>query len=50
LETSYLLEKMNRILSFKPTNISREDIQNLSDTLEAMKIQPEQVAVFYVSL
>ena len=47
LETSYLLEKMNRILSFKPTNISREDIQNLSDTLEAMKIQPEQVAVFY---
>lgn len=49
LETSYLLGKMNAILSFKPTNISREDIKSLEKTLETMKIQREQVVSFYNS-
>lgn len=46
-ETRYLLKKIDKILSLQPSNISREDIQNLSDTLESMKIEPAQVGLFY---
>lgn len=46
-ETNYLLGKMNRILAFKPTNISRDEIQDLSNTLESMRIQREQIESFY---
>lgn len=48
-ETNYLLAKIDKILEFKPVNVTREEIGNINQTLQGMKIDINQLNKFYSS-
>lgn len=46
-ETNYLLLKIEKILEFKPINVTREEISDITQTLQSMKIDVNQLNKFY---
>lgn len=46
-ETNYLLLKVEKILEFKPVNVTRKEINNINQTLQNMKIDTNQLKKFY---
>ena len=48
-ETSYLCEKLHRIMSFRPMNVTNEELQKLEECLKQMKIDERQISKFYTT-
>ena len=48
-ETNYLHDKLQRIMDFRPMNVTNEEIQKLEDSLKRMKIEERQISQFYAT-
>ena len=48
-ETNYLHEKLQLIMSFRPMNVTNEELQKLEDRLKQMKIDERQISKFYAT-
>ncbi len=46
-ETSYLHDKLQSIVSFRPMNVKNEELRKLEDILKKMKIDERQISRFY---
>jgi len=46
-ETDYLDKKINAILTFKPMNVTREDLEHIETALDEMKIDESLLSRFY---
>lgn len=47
VETDYLANKLERIYQFKPMNVTREQLEEIENNLEDMKIDSRQISKFY---
>ena len=48
-ETNYLHEKLQLIMSFRPMNVTNEELQQLADRLKQMQIDERQISKFYAT-
>ena len=48
-ETNYLHEKLQLIMSFRPMNVTNEELQKLEDRLKQMQIDERQISKFYAT-
>ena len=48
-ETSYFYEKLQLIMSFRPMNVTNEELQKLEDRLKQMQIVDRQISKFYAT-
>ena len=48
-ETNYLYKKLERIMKFRPMNVTNEELQKLEDYLNQMKIDERQISKFYTT-
>ncbi len=48
-ETNYLHEKLQLILSFRPMNVTDEELQKLEDRLKKMQIEERHISKFYAT-
>ena len=49
LETKYLQNKIDVICKFRPMNVSREQLNNIEDNLESMRIDKRHISSFYAT-
>lgn len=49
IESEYLLSKIEQIFSFKPMNVSREQIEEIELKLDSMIIDERQISKFYLT-
>ena len=49
IETNYLLTKINRIVSFRPMNVTHEQLQIIENSLDEMVIESRQLMKFYTT-
>ena len=49
IETNYLLTKINRIISFRPMNVTHEQLQTIENSLDEMIIESRQIMKFYTT-
>mgnify|MGYP001625375663 CR=1 FL=1 len=47
IETEYLVNKLERIYQFKPMNVTHEQLEEIENNLEDMKIDSRQISKFY---
>lgn len=48
-ETKYLQDKLKLILSFRPMNVTHDELLELEDCLQRMKIEERQISKFYTT-
>lgn len=49
IETDYLLNKINKIISFRPMNVTHEQLQSIENSLDEMIIETRQLMKFYTT-
>lgn len=49
IETNYLLSKINKIILFRPMNVTHEQLQKIEDNLDEMVIESRQLMKFYTT-
>lgn len=49
IETNYLLTKINKIVSFRPMNVTHDQLQSIEDSLDEMVIETRQLMKFYTT-
>lgn len=47
IETDYLLVKINKIVSFRPMNVTHDQLQSIENSLDEMVIETRQLMKFY---
>ena len=47
VETDYLIEKLRKVVEFRPMNVSHEELTNIEDKLRFMEISMDEVSEFY---
>lgn len=47
IETNYLLVKINKIISFRPMNVTHDQLQSIENSLDEMVIETRQLMKFY---
>ena len=48
-ETSYFYKKLQLIMSFRPMNVTKEELDSLEDRLKLMQIEERQISKFYAT-
>lgn len=49
IETNYFLSKINKIVLFRPMNVTQDQLQKIEDSLDDMIIETRQLAKFYTT-